>query len=88
MAKDMYDEKGFLKPEYELTDSQKREMFYNDNIEIIDHRTDYGKGIYYLTCDGKECATMEQVMQYNQMYYDIMMDKIDNHTSGKKEKHR
>lgn len=32
----------------------------------IDSRTDFEKGIYYKTCDGKDVATMEEVMQYNQ----------------------
>lgn len=43
MADNMYDAKGLLKPEYELTDSQKREMLYNNNINKVDYRTDYGK---------------------------------------------
>ena len=41
----------------------------------IDSRTDFEKGIYYKTCDGKDVATMEEVMQYNQMFYESMMIK-------------
>lgn len=84
MAKNMYDEKGILKPEFELTDSERRKMLYNNKINP---RTDYGKGIFYLTCDGKVCATMEEVMQYNQMYYDSN-NKIDDHTIENKGMHR
>ena len=43
------------------------------NFEYKDLFTDYGKGIRYKTCDGKEVATMEEVMAYNQNYYDNMM---------------
>lgn len=88
MANNMYDERGLLRPEYELTDSQKREMLYKNDYKKIDPRTNYGKGIYYLTCDGKECATMEQVMQYNQMYYDRMKIRKDDHIIENKEMHR
>ena len=45
----------------------------------IDPRTDYGRGISYKTCDGKDVATMEEVMQYNQMFYERMM----NNSEGK-----
>lgn len=41
----------------------------------IDSRTDFEKGIYYKTCEGKDVATMEEVMQYNQMFYESMMIK-------------
>ena len=61
----------------------------NDSVDRPkDNRTYFGKGIYYLTCDGKECSTMEQVMQYNQMYYDRMMNKINDHTIENKGIHR
>ena len=75
MADNMYDEKGLLKPEYELTDSQKREMLYNNNTEKIDNSTDYGKGIYYKSADGREYATMDQVRAANKAYWDSQ--KID-----------
>lgn len=38
-------------------------------------RTDIGKGIYYKTCDIKDVATMEEVIQYSQMFYKRMMIK-------------
>ena len=44
----------------------------------IDPRTDYGKGIFYKTCDGRDVATMEEVMLYNQMFYDRMMNKVED----------
>ena len=90
MANNMYDEKGIIKPEYEMSFEQKMAMnINNDSIDKPkDNRTDFGKGIYYLTCDGKKCATMEEVMQYNQMYYDRMMNKIDDYTIENKIIHR
>ena len=48
--------------------------------EPIDNRTDYGRGIIYKTCDGKDVATIEEVMQYNQRYYDLMKNTISNNT--------
>lgn len=39
----------------------------------IDNRTDYGRGIVYKGWDGKEFASMEEVMQYNQMFYEKYM---------------
>ncbi len=75
MADNMYDERGLLKPEYELTDSQKKEMIYNNNIDKVDYRTDYGKGIYYKGADGREYATMDQVRAADKAYWDSQ--KID-----------
>ena len=75
MADNMFDEKGLLKPEYELTDSQKRDMLYNNNLDKIDNRTDYGKGIYYKGADGREYATMDQVRAADKAYWDSQ--KID-----------
>lgn len=49
------------------------------NLIKEEHLTDLGRGIYYITCDGKEVATMEEVMQYNQMFYDRMKNKIEDH---------
>ena len=49
----------------------------------IDPRTDFGRGISYKTCDGKDVATMEEVMLYNQMFYERMMNN-----SEEKGKHR
>jgi hypothetical protein len=43
----------------------------------IDPRTDFGRGISYKTCDGKDVATMEEVMQYNQMFYERMMNNSE-----------
>ena len=73
MADNMYDERGLLKPKYELTDSQKKEMPYNNNIDIVDHRTDYGKGIYYKGANGSEYATMDQVRAADEVYWDSQM---------------
>ena len=55
-------------------DAMNQKIEKKDYIEPIkDYQTDWAKGIRFYTCDGKEVATMEQVMQYNQMYYDSMM---------------
>lgn len=51
----------------------------------IDSRTDFEKGIYYKTCDGKNVATMEEVMQYNQMFYESMMIKKERKPSENKD---
>ena len=53
-----------------------------------DHLTDFGKGTNFKTCDGKDVATMEEVMQYNQMFYDRMMNKVDDHIIENKGMHR
>lgn len=71
----MYDEKGLLKPEYGLTDSQERKMFFNNNPDKVDYRTDYGKGINYKGADGREYATVDQVRAANKAYWDSQ--KID-----------
>ena len=55
----------------------------------IDPRIDFGKGISYYTCDGKVASSMEQVMQYNQMYYERMKIKEkDEYTEIKSRMHR
>lgn len=51
----------------------------------IDSRTNSGKGISYKTCDGKDVATMEEVMQYNQMFYESMMIKKERKPSENKD---
>ena len=81
----MYDENGMLRPEYAMTDNEKSERYMNyDGPKDV--RTDFGKGLCYLTCDGKECATMEEVMQYNQMYYAQMMNSTHDNNDFLKEK--
>ena len=52
---------------------------------IRDYTTDYGKGISYYTCDGKVVATIEQVLQYNQMYYENMIIKSQQEETEKTE---
>lgn len=51
----------------------------------IDSRTDFGKGIYYKICDGKNVATMEEVMQYNQEFYERMMREKEQESSENKD---
>lgn len=61
-----------------------KEKIYYDNFEKIDPRTDYekgleqkidprtdfGKGISFKSVDGKEWASYEDAMAYNQWYYE------------------
>ncbi len=81
MENEMYDEKGLLKPEFEMTDSQKRNSIYNNDIKKIDNRTDFGKGICFKSVDGKEWSTYEDAMAYNKEWYDMMFPKIDKQDS-------
>lgn len=76
---DIFDEKGLLKPQYELNDAQKSAINYFDSSVPKDNRTDFGKGIDFYTCDGKRVATMEEVYAYNELFYKSMLNKIDNH---------
>ena len=73
MSKDMFDENGILKPEYELTDSQKNKFLYNDIIEKNDYRTDSDKGIYFKGDDGKEYPSMDDVRIANDKYWERKM---------------
>lgn len=43
--------------------------------EYVDPRTNFEKKLLYKTCDGKDVATMEEVMLYNKMFYERMMIK-------------
>ena len=45
----------------------------------VNNITNSGDLRYYFTCDGKKCETMDQVMQYNQMYYDRMIKNSTNY---------
>ena len=73
----MYDERGFIKPEYVPTDQAKKAMLFNNDIEKIDNRANFNDTAYFLTCDGKKCATMEEVIAYNKAYYDRLMIRRD-----------
>ena len=75
-----------------------KEKIYYNNFEKIDPRTDYGKGlepkidprtdfgkgISFKSVDGKEWASYEDAMAYNQLYYE---NKI-MHNEDKKGMHR
>lgn len=54
----------------------------------IDPITDWGKGIRFYTCDGKEVESMDVVMQYNQMYYERMMMRDKNLFEENSGRHR
>jgi hypothetical protein len=70
----------FLNPEPKI---DTRTDYSKGLKQKIDTRTDFGKGITFKTCDGKDVATMEEVMQYNQMFFERMMNKTE-----KKRMHR
>ena len=52
--------------------------------EYVDPHTNFGKKLLYKTCDGKDAATMEEVMLYNKMFYERMMIKKGQEYSEKK----
>ena len=74
-----------------------KEKIYYDNFEKIDPRTDFGKGlepkidprtdfgkgISFKSVDGKDWASYEDAMAYNQLYYESKImpikDKKDMH---------
>ena len=83
---DEFDEKGIIKPEHEMSFEQKMAMnTNNDSVEnpINNLRSGstpkfdafYADTKKYKTCDGKDVATMEEVMQYNQMFYDSLKNE-------------
>lgn len=83
----MTNEKGLLKPEYSVTDEDRKAMnINNDNPK--DNITDFGRGITFKTCDGKDVATMEEVMLYNQIFYERMKNKINDYTIENKGMHK
>lgn len=85
MSDNMYDERGFLKPEYaDLAESQEKEIFINTGIEKIDPRTDFGKGIVFKSFDGGEHDSMEAVERANKAYFD---SRIIDDTSNKDYSH-
>lgn len=55
----------------------------NNLVLNEDHRTDFGKGISFKSVDGKEWASYEDAMAYNQWYYESKImpikDKKDMH---------
>lgn len=76
MDSKMYDRNGFLKPQYAaLTDSQIREMTYNNDINEIDGRTNFGKGYVFRSIDGSEHDSMDAVRAANKAFFDRI--KID-----------
>ena len=73
MGDNMYDERGLLKPEYAWTESQKKAMTINEDIEKIDPRTDFGKVLYLKVLMVVKHASMEDVEQADKAYWDRMM---------------
>lgn len=76
MDSKMYDRNGFLKPQYAtLADSQIRKMTYNNDINEIDSRTNFGKGYVFRSIDGSEYDSMDAVRAANKAFFDRI--KID-----------
>ena len=67
-----------------MSDSQMgNNVNYTSVNAPVNNITDSGDLRYYFTCDGKKCETMDQVMQYNQMYYEKMMKNSSNYENGR-----
>ena len=54
----------------------------------IDPITPYGKGETYYTCDGKEASSMDEVMKYNQLYYERLKDYDYSHSTAERYERR
>ena len=77
MSDNMYDKRGFLKPEYAvLAEAEKEKILINNDIKIIDRRTNFGKGLVYKSVDGNEHDSVEYVERVNKAYFDSRI--IDN----------
>lgn len=64
MKNNMYDERGFLKPEY---------------IEKDDPRTDFGKGLVFKKTDDGEYTSIKDIEQANKVDYDrIDISQLEN----------
>jgi len=90
IIKDVDANTGFTKGsqsynDYYFPKKEKKDVYIDP--KPVDNITDFGKGTYYLTCDGKKVATMEEVMMYNKMYYDNMMNKKTEDYSEKNRIH-
>jgi len=51
---------------------KKDDLIFN-NQAIMDHRTDYGKEIYYRGDDGREYASPEALAEANRIYWDSVL---------------
>ena len=94
MSNKTYDEKGMIKPQFLMTDSEKKKIYFtifeklkeenlDDNLKI-DLRTDFGKGLTFKSVDGKDWATYEDAMIYNEWYYEQLIGQINEDKTKKK----
>ena len=72
--------------DYYFPKKEKSDLYLDP--KSIDNLTDFGKEIYFFTCDGKKVATMEEVIAYNNMYYENMKIKKTDDFSQKSGMHR
>ena len=65
--------------EKNLFDNMWDTVSKNINFDSVDRPLDNTvvSGNYY-TCDGKRVATMEEVYAYNKLFYESMLNKIEN----------
>ena len=68
---------------------KKRGIVLTDNKNITKSESNHADNIAapsselpFTTCDGKRVATIEEVMEYNQLIYDSLKNKKDEHHSG------
>lgn len=71
MADNMYDERVLLKPEF-----REISNIIDNDIEKIDPRTDFGRGIVFKDTDGGEHDNMEAVRRANKLYWDSVMNQV------------
>ena len=89
MSKDMYDEKGLLRPEFEITDAQRKSMLYNNKTETINYnKINYDKINYdkeIKITDNDTTAIKEKLnkslkqMQKDVMYNIITLSKFEEY---------
>lgn len=66
-----------LNPGYVWTESQKEAMVINNDINKIDPRTDFGRGIVFKDTNGGEHDNMEAVRCANKLYWDSVMNQAE-----------
>ena len=80
---EMYDEKGMLKPEWELTESEKRNMLkpktYDDIMCKTYYRPYYSEGkILYKGIDGKDYPDMASLEQADKLYWKRQLEDLQS----------
>lgn len=79
MSNNMYDERGFLKTEYADSNESQKKKYINTDVEKIDSRTDFGKGIVFKSLNGGEHTSMESVEIANKAYLNSLIIDSKSH---------